>query len=136
MELRNNVHGSQVKVPDIEHNYGSVYLRFNVQPYTETDPETGETFTGWVYDEWFMTEYEYQLVQQGTLPYGGTWDDALRSVEREYLYEGADRMCMKYMTYAKDDTKLAQWTAYKTNVHATILQETYPSKVTYPNTPE
>lgn len=91
----------------------------------------------YICDQYWFPIGEYELVQIGRLPPGtDEWTDELRSIEREALYDQADKMCMKYMTYAKDDVKLSQWTAYKSYVHATIQQGTYPSEVVYPNTPE
>lgn len=136
MQLRHNVHGGQIKVPTIEHNYGGVYVRFNVQPFSETDPVTGETFSGWVYDEWFMTEMEYQLIQQGIMPYGGEWDDALRSIERAYLYRTADDMLMKYSSDVIDVSMKSAWTSWKHAVRQTQEAPGYPLEVTYPAPPE
>ena len=136
MQLRKNVHGGQTKVPNIEHNYGGVYVRFNIQPFSETDPVTGETYSGWVYDEWYMTDIEYQLIRQGTMPYGGEWDDALRSIERGALYDHADVRIMRLSTYVTDETLKQAWITYKAGVHDTVNQPSYPASVTYPIPPE
>lgn len=133
MQLREQIHGGQVTVPDIEHNYGDVYVRFNIQPYEETIDE--QTYKGWVYDEWFMSEYEYQMIQQGQMPYGGVWDDALRSIERGALYDEADRYISKYATDVPDESKRMAWVNYKASVRSTPSQETYPQVVTYPIRP-
>ena len=121
-------------MPDTEHNFGSVYVRFNIQPYEETTDE--QTYKGWVYDEWFMTEYEYQMVQQGQMPYGGAWDDALRSVERASLYRTADDMIAKYSTDVPDESKKQLWIQYKHAVRDTQTSPSYPTEVTYPMRPE
>lgn len=119
MELRTNVHGGQVKVPDLEFNYGDVYIRFNIQPYSETD-EQGQTRTGWVYDEWFMSYNEYQQVQQGMMPSTGYWDAQTHKVFREYQHTRADDLYVyaQRMLRTTGDTKysdyitaLDQWNA-------------------------
>jgi len=135
MQLRTYVHGSQATVPTVEHNYGNVYVRFNIEPTSDTDPD-GQTVTGWVYDEWFMTEAEYQQVQQGIMPHGGHWDDALRSVERAYLYRTADDMLMKYSSDVIDVNMKSAWTSWKHSVRLTQEAPGYPLEVTYPAKPE
>lgn len=134
MQLRTDIHGGQVTVPDIEHNYGNVYVRFNIQPYEEQD-EQGQITKGWTYDEWFMSEYEYQAIQQGNMPYGGVWDDALRSIERGALYDEADRYISKYTTDVPDESKRMAWVSYKASVRSTPSQENYPLIVEYSTRP-
>ena len=104
MEFRSRVHGSMATVPDIEFNYGSVYIRFNVTRVQETfrfpddnDNIIEQTIEVWEYDEWFMSDYEYKQVQQGYMPYNGRWDEQTHKIFREYQHERADD---KY-TYAE-----------------------------------
>ena len=126
-------------MPDIEFNYGNVYVRFNIQRIVVPDPtpeDEGHTREEWQYDEYFMTDYEYQMIQQGSIPSGATWSDPLRSIERERLYEIGDRMLAKYRSYAPDDTKAQMWSDWKGQVHATVNQPNYPTEVTYPEVPE
>lgn len=138
MQLRTNIHGGQVRVPTTEFNYGKVYVRFNVTRTEEvTDgPEGPETVQGWQYDEWFMTSDEYAQIQQGILPYGGHWDDALRGIERAYLYREADDMLSKYSTDEPDQEKYDAWKSYKHFIRLTQNAPGYPLTVEYPPRPE
>ena len=117
-----------------EHNCNHVYLRYNITQETIRE-EDGTERTGYVWDEWVLTTNEFSMIRQGILPYNAAWDEVLRGVERGYLYDNADKFCMKYSTYAKDDTKLAQWTQYKADVHNTVSQAGYPKEVVYPTKP-
>ena len=134
MELRNNVHSTARTVRTEEHNYGHVYVRFNITQQEVTID--GRTLNEWVYDEYFMTEYEYQQIQQGHVPMGLPWTEPLRSIEREFLYEIGDRMLAKYRSYAPDEVKAQSWSDWKGLVHQTVEQAEYPTKVTYPEQPE
>ena len=133
MELRHNVHSSARTVRQQEFNYGHVYVRFNITQQEVTID--GRTYNEYVYDEYFMTEYEYQQIQQGHVPMGLPWTEPLRSIERECLYETADKMLMKYTSYAPDPDKVQALNSYKAQIHASTEQTEYPQKVTYPTFP-
>ena len=103
-------------MPDIEFNYGNVYVRFNVQRIVVPDPtpeDEEHTREEWQYDEWFMTSPEYQLVQQGIMPYNGQWDAALHKVFREYQHKRADDQYVyaTRMFRATSDSKYSDYIA-------------------------
>ena len=133
MELRTNVHSTARTVRTEEHNYGHVYVRFNITQQEVTID--GRTYNEYVYDEYFMTEYEYQQIQQGHVPMGLPWTEPLRSIEREFLYSEVDKLLMKFTSYAPDAEKVAIISQYKSAIHQTVQQENYPTKVTYPTFP-
>lgn len=134
MELRTQVHSTARTIKQQEHNYGHVYVRFNITQQEVTID--GRTYNEFVYDEYFMTEYEYQQIQQGHVPMGLPWTEPLRSIEREALYEIGDRMLAKYRSYAPDEVKAQAWSDWKGQVHASVNQQDYPLKVVYPEEPE
>ena len=134
MELRTNVHSTARTVRTEEHNYGHVYVRFNI---TQTEVTIdGRTYNEFVYDEYFMTEYEYQQIQQGHVPMGLPWTEPLRSIEREFLYVECEKYISKYSQDAIDETKRDQWIETKRQIRASVSQQDYPAKVIYPAFPE
>ena len=133
MQFRTKV-TSGFQQPDIEHNSDSVYVRYNFVktevPATETEPAR----VVYTYDEIFMSEDEYNDIRVGR--FSGEWTDVLRSIERAYLYDFADKMIMKFSTDAEDEAKRKLWVDYKAAVRATQDLPGYPVNVTYPDLPE
>ena len=133
MEYRENV-TSGVRQAEIEHNGTHVYVRWDfvksVVPATAEEPE----HTIWTYKEYYMHETEYYAVCNGS--FEGRWDDALRSVEREHLYDRADKMIMKYSTDVPDEAMRQKWVQYKAGVRGTQTAAGYPQTVAYPEMPE
>ena len=130
MQFRKDVR-SNFRQPGVEHNSGSVYVRCNFVKSTEsTDDRTSDI---WTYDEYFMSEDEYNDVQVGRF---SEWTDTLCSVRRAYLYRIADDHIAKYTTDVPDETKRNLWVNYKAAVRATQDQPGYPMDVTYPDFPE
>ncbi len=109
-------------------------INTNEQVTTEKD-EHGK-HTVYTYTQYRLDAGEYELISVGTLPTGAVWDEQLRSIERGYLYSEADKYLMKYTSYAPDANKAAAWTAYKSAVHDTVNQRSYPQTVEYPSRPE
>lgn len=107
----------------------------NEQTSTEKD-EQGEKYTLYSYTLYRFVAGEYELVQVGSLPADTVWDDTLRGIEREAMYDHADQMISKYSTDAADEKKRQKWIDYKAEVRATQKQKTYPQTVTYPEMPE
>ena len=83
---------------------------------------------------YIMSENEFVDVQIGR--FAGDWSDVLRGIQREYLYDHADKMVSKYSTDVADDTKKQAWITYKAGVRATQNAQGYPQTVTYPIMPE
>lgn len=130
MQFKKNVK-SNFRQPDVEHNSGYVYVRFNFVKSTETFDD--KSIEVWTYDEYFMTENEYNDIQVGRFT---EWSDALCSVRRAYLYRIADDHIAKYTTDVLDEAKRKLWVDYKAAVRATQDQPGYPMDVTYPDFPE
>jgi len=133
MEYREIV-TSGIKQPAFEHNGQHIYIRWDytssVVPATDTEPE----HTLWKYKEYFMPESEYYAICASVYP--GPWDETLREIEREHLYDHADKMVMKYSTDVPDDTMRQKWVQYKAGVRATQTATGYPQTVAYPEMPE
>lgn len=133
MQFRKDVHAS-VRQPEFEMNSNHIYIRANyrksVIPATDDEPEQSI----WTYDEYYMPENEYYAVCIGA--FRGPWDDILRGAEREYHYNYADKMIMKYTTDVPDETLRQAWVDYKHAVRATQDAQGYPQTVTYPDLPE
>ena len=110
-------------------------INSNERVSQETDEE-GREYTLYTYDQYRLGAGEYELVSIGSLPEGAVWDEQLRSIEREALYEGAEKYISKYRDDAADPDKLTSWIAYKAAVRATVNQQSYPSVVEYPAKPE
>lgn len=55
MEIKKNVHSSNLTFKQLEVNVDTVFYRFNEKEWIEKDEETGEEVQlGWVYDEiWY-----------------------------------------------------------------------------------
>ena len=119
---------ADVKLSETEHNSNLVYFRFNYEKIVKDEKEI------WQFDQYVMSEDEYNDVRVGR--FSGPWTDALRSIQRGYLYEIADKMVSKYSTDAEDKEKYNAWVQYKHLVRSTQEQENYPTKVVYPDTPE
>ena len=132
MRFRSGV-SSGIKQPEIETNGGLIYVRSNYASHIEKD-EGGAERVVWTYDEYVLTANEYNDVRVGR--FIGEWSDALRSVQRESLYEQADRMLMKYSSDVQDSAKRQAWITYKAGVRATQNAPGYPQTVNYPAVPE
>lgn len=134
MKFRKDIHGTQTRVPEIEANHGNVYIRSNIRRETY-EGDDGVTYNGWIYDEWFMSESDYVLIQMGSMPEGGIWDCTLRSVERSMLYRKADDMIAKYSTDVPNEAMRTNWIEYKHQVRMTQEAPGYPRTVEYPEEP-
>ena len=90
----------------------------------------------WVCEEDYLPMHIYNAFVSGDPSVIGEWSDGLRRLERERLYDHADRMVSKYSTDVPDEDKRSAWVAYKAAVRATQDAPGYPADVTYPDMPE
>ena len=120
---------ADTKLPEIEHNGGMVYFRFDFTTIEREDKKIS-----WQFNQYVMTEDEFNDVRVGR--YVGEWTDGLRAIQRGYLYSEAEIYIAKYRDDVADPDKLAQWIAYKAEVRATVEQPNYPAVVEYPAEPE
>ena len=133
MEFRENVR-SAVKQSAEERNAQHVYVRCNYRRVTVPDADGTERIE-WQYDEYYMTDNEYENIRAGRLFGIDEWSDALRGVERSYLYDHADKYIMKARTDAPNPELEAALISYKAAIRATVNQPTYPQTVVYPEPP-
>ena len=127
MQFNKNV-SSGVRQPDVETNGGLVYTRLN---FVQTKKDEQDV---WVYDEYVIPVDEYNDIQVGR--WNGEWDDTLRGIQREHLYNYADKMISKYSTDVFDEAKKQAWITYKASIRATQKAQGYPQNVVYPIAPE
>ena len=126
---------STIKQPAEERNAQHVYIRCNYRKATVPEEDGGERIE-WRYDEYYMTDNEYENIRAGRLFGIDGWSDALRAVERSARYRIADDMIAKYTSDVPDDAKRDMWVQYKHAVRETQNAPGYPQQVTYPEEPE
>lgn len=134
MEFREDIR-SMIRQPAEERNAQHVYVRCNYRRVTVPDADGTERIE-WQYDEYYMTDNEYENIRAGRLFGIDGWSDALRGVERSARYRIADDMIAKYSSDVPDDAKKALWVQYKHAVRETQNAQGYPQQVTYPEEPE
>ena len=132
MKYRQNV-TSDVMQPQVEHNCGHVYFRWDFKEIIEPATEESEERTIYQYKEYYMTNEEYETIRLGK--FTGTHTEGTRMMERSYLYDVADQHIMKYTTDSLDPSKSNSWIEYKRQVRATPSLPSYPQEVTYPTKP-
>lgn len=103
---------------------------------SETDPVTGEAWSGWEYSSVHFAPGEYEDMLGGSIRDGAQWTDQLRAIQRNRLLRRATDMIVRHQTYDPDTDKLAEWTAYARGVLATTQQPGYPQEVGYPTAPD
>ena len=120
---------ADAKLPEIEHNSGMVYFRFDFTTIEREDKKIS-----WQFNQYVMTEDEFNDVRVGR--YVGEWTDGLRAIQRGYLYDIADNYLARYNSDVEEPDKKAEWIQFKKEVRATPEQKEYPTTVVYPSFPE